>query len=83
MLADELFELGDANVKQGGLIVEVEDHVQAFAHRSLPMAEELRLEVVFAAKFRPVGGAGEKLKNDLSFEVSRKRTSWPRHRRTP
>jgi hypothetical protein len=53
--------------------------VHAFDDRVLPVSEELRLDVVLAAKFRLRGGAGEKLKNDLGFEVGRKRTTWPRH----
>jgi hypothetical protein len=80
---DELFELGDANVQESGFVVDVEEHVHAFDYRILPVADELRLEVVFAAKFRLGSGAGEKLKNDLGFEVSGKGTLWPRHRITP
>jgi hypothetical protein len=80
---DELFEFGDTDMQKGSLIVEVKEHVHAFDGRILPVAEKLRLDVVFAAKFRRAGGAGEELKNDLGFEVSVKRTSWPRHRKTP
>jgi hypothetical protein len=53
--------------------------VHAFDGRILPVAEELWLEVVLAAKFRLGRGAGEELQNDLSFQVGRKRTSWPSH----
>jgi hypothetical protein len=58
---DELFELSDADMEQRGLIVHVEEHVHAFARSSLPVVEELRFDVVLAAKFRLAGGAGEKL----------------------
>jgi hypothetical protein len=79
LATDELFKLGDADVQESGLVVDVEEHVHAFDGRILPVAEELWLEVVLAAKFRLGRGAGEELQNDLSFQVGRKRTSWPSH----
>jgi hypothetical protein len=61
----------------------VEERVHAFEDGGLPVVEELGLDVVLAAKFRRDGVAGEKLKNDLGFEVSGKRTSGTRHGKTP
>jgi hypothetical protein len=83
LLADELFELGDAKLKHAGLIVFLEEGVHAIEDGCLPVVEELGLDVVLAAKFRRNGVAGEELKNDLGFEVSGKRTSGTRHGKTP
>jgi hypothetical protein len=41
----------------------------------LPMGNELRFEVVLAAKIRLVGGAGQKLKDDFGLELGFKGTS--------
>jgi len=83
LLADELLKLGDAKLKETGLVVLLEERGHAIEDGRLPMAEELGLDVVLAAKFRRSGVAGEELKDDLGFEVSGKRTSGTRHGKTP
>ena len=83
MFADELFKLGDTKLKHAGLVVLLEERRQPLDDGGLPVIEELGLDVVLAAKFRRNGVAGEKLKNDLGFEVSGKRTSGTRHGKTP
>ncbi len=41
----------------------------------LPTAEQLGMEVVFAAKLRLAGGAGQEVEDDLGFELVGEGTS--------
>jgi hypothetical protein len=79
LTTDELFKFGDAELILVGLWIFLEEGVQTFESRGLPVAKQLWLEVMLAAKFRLAGGAGQEFENALSFEVSGKRTSLAWH----
>jgi hypothetical protein len=69
LAAQELFQFGDAELVLRGSAVLLEEARQAVEDSGLPVGEELRLEVVFAAQIRLAGGAGQQFQDELRFEL--------------
>jgi hypothetical protein len=79
LATDKLFEFGNADLVLIAARIVLEERRQTLDDSSLPVSDELGLQVMLAAKFGLVGGAGQQLKDDLSFEFRRERSSSARH----